>query len=155
MKPSFRPKNKIQCLYHSRRLFPLHIGGFIQGIWYCITTTVVFNVAASFTFCHYLLCSFTSANLFSHVCTSVAFLWSCPLFSIKTASMPIHLIPVSLAPLVSGGYEFHEKDSSGCWGFQCACRRSGLPREAHNCLCATVPCSSYHRPHRGAGAHKV
>lgn len=62
---------------------------------------------------------------------------------------------VSLVALVSGGHEFHEKDSPGCWGVQRTGWRSGLSGEAHNCFCTTVPCSPNHRPHRGACAHEV
>ena len=62
---------------------------------------------------------------------------------------------LQFVPLLPGGHEFHEKDSSGRRSFQRTGGRSGLPGEAHYCLCATVPRGPHHRPHRGACAHQV
>lgn len=62
---------------------------------------------------------------------------------------------LSMVPLVSGGHEFHEKDSSRRRSFQRTGGRSGLPGEAHNCFCTTLPCGPYHRAHRGSCAHEV
>lgn len=64
-------------------------------------------------------------------------------------------LPDSALVLLSGGHEFHEKDSSGGGSFQRPGGGSGLPGEAHNCLCATVPCGAHYGPHRGSCAHTV